>query len=281
MSAPTPPPPSAGSEPADPATVPAGSCELAKLTWPEARRRFHDRLVAILPIGATEPHGPHLPLDTDVTIARAQSVRAAERLREEGVEALVLPPLAYGLTHYTDGFEGRVTLRPGTLWNLLEDVVESLQEQGVRRVVFSNAHLEPEHVKVLRGVAVDYPEVTARTAQVIHPDNTRRRWAGTLGEEFASGDCHAGRYESSIVLAADGGAVREEERAALPPVEIDLIEKMKAGVRSFRDAGADQAYCGDPASATAEEGAELVERLATMIVESVRESWPELFPSPS
>ena len=99
--------------------------ELAKLTWQEARERFHARSVALLPIGATEPHGPHLPLDTDVTIARAQSLRAAERLGEEGVAALVLPPLSYGLTHYTDGFEGRVTLRPGTLWNLLEDVVES------------------------------------------------------------------------------------------------------------------------------------------------------------
>lgn len=251
--------------------------ELGKRTWPEAGELLGPETVAILPIGATEPHGPHLPLDTDVTIAQAQSRRAAERLAELGVRAVVLPPLAYGLTRFTEGFAGRITLRPGTLWTLLEDVVTSLQEGGVRRVVFSNAHLEPEHVQVLRGVAGDYAGGNPREAHVVFADNTRRRWAGTLGEEFQSGDCHAGRYESSIVLAADPDSVREAERAALPPHPIDLIAKMRAGAASFRQAGADQAYCGDPAAASAEEGRDLIERLASMIVESVREAWPELF----
>lgn len=250
--------------------------DLAKLTWPQARALFHDRTVAIVPIGATEPHGPHLPLDTDVTIALAQSRRAAELLEQDGIDAVVLPPVAYGLTHYTEGFEGRVSLRPGTLWALLEDLVQSLEEQGVRRVVFSNAHLEPAHVQILRGVAGDRPERTRTQAHVVFADNTRRRWAGTLGDEFASGDCHAGRYESSIVLAADPDAVVEDERTVLPPVRIDLVEKMRAGVTSFLAAGASRAYCGDPAAASAAEGRDLVERLATMLVTSVHESWPDL-----
>lgn len=250
--------------------------ELAKRTWPEARGLFGADLVAILPIGATEPHGPHLPLDTDVTIALAQSRRAVELLETKGVRATVLPPLAYGLTRFTDGFEGWISLRPGTLWALLEDVIESLEDQGVRRIVFSNAHLEPEHVKILRGVAADYPELGDARAQVLFPDNTRRRWAETLGEEFASGDCHAGRYESSIVMAADGAAVREDERGRLPQVRIDLIEKMRAGARSFVEAGAARAYCGDPAGASAAEGRALIEALAHMIAESVEETWPDL-----
>jgi len=251
--------------------------ELGKRTWPEARELFGPDLVAILPIGATEPHGPHLPLDTDVTIAVAQARRAIELLEEAGVRAVLLPPIAYGLTHFTDGFEGRVSLRPGTLWALLEDVVHSLEEQGVRRIVFANAHLEPAHVKVLRGVAADQAERTEQSAQVVFADNTRRRWAETLGEEFRSGDCHAGRYESSIVLAADPASVREDERAGLAPVAIDLIEKMRAGARSFVQAGATEAYCGDPASASAEEGRERIDALARMIVQSAREAWPDLF----
>jgi len=251
--------------------------ELGKLTWPEARALFHDRLVAVLPVGATEPHGPHLPLDTDVTIAEAQSRRACERLAALGVATVLLPPLAYGLTHFTDGFAGRVSLRPGTLWALLEDVVASLEEQGLRRIVFSNGHLEPAHVAVLRGVAGDAAVLTAHKAQVLFPDNTRRRWAATLGEEFQSGDCHAGRYESSIVLAADREAVRADAMAALAPVAIDLLGRMKAGAKTFVQAGASEAYCGDPARASADEGRDLIERLASMIVESVRETWPELF----
>ena len=257
--------------------------DLAKLTWQEAAEWLSADTVALLPVGSTEPHGPHLPLDTDVTIARAQTLRAVERLGEAGVRSLALPPIAYGVTNFTDGFAGRVTIQPGTLWSLIEDVVESLEQQGVRQVVLVNGHLEPAHVKVLRGLAADRPERTESSApggaraQVIVADVSRRRWAQTLGEEFKSGDCHAGRYESSIVLAADPEHVHEGERAGLEPVSIDLIEKMKAGARTFLEAGADAAYCGDPAAASAEEGRDLIDRLATVVVESAREAWPELF----
>jgi creatinine amidohydrolase len=250
--------------------------DLAKLTWPEAKARFTAEVVAFVPIGSTEPHGPHLPLDTDVTIALAQTRAAAAELERAGVHTLVLPAVPYGVTYYTDGFEGRVTLRTGTLWAVLEDLVMSLEEQGLRRIVFSNGHLEPEHVKVLRGVTLDHAVRTQEKAQVLFPDNTRRRWAETLGEEFKSGDCHAGRYETSLVLASDPASVRVEA-GKLAPVAIDLLAKMKAGVRCFADAGASQAYCGDPAAATVEEGRERVQALARMLVESVREAWPELF----
>lgn len=253
--------------------------ELAKLTWPEARALFHAGTVAFLPVGSTEPHGPHLPLDVDVTIARAQAWRAAERLGELDVPTLLLPAVPFGVTFFTDGFEGRVNIHPGTLWAVLEDVVASLSEQGLRRVVLCNGHLEGAHVKVLRGLALDHAERDPLKAQLLFPDNTRRRWAGTLGEEFASGDCHAGRYETSIVLAADADSVREAARAALPPVEVGLIERMRAGAKSFREIGAHEAYCGDPASASATEGRALIDGLATMVVETCREAWPELFPA--
>jgi creatinine amidohydrolase len=251
--------------------------ELAKRTWVEARKLFDEKLVCIQPIGSTEPHGPHLPLDTDVTIAVAQSKAAVARLDELGVRACLLPPIAYGLTRFTDGFEGTISLRPGTLWAMLEDVVESLSDQGVRRLVLSNGHLEPEHVKVLRGVAKDYPAITRDEAQVVFPDNTRRRWAETLSAEFQSGDCHAGSYETGIIMAADPDAVRDEARRELPALELGLIEKMKGGAKSFVQAGAVEAYCGDPAAASAEEGRRQIQLLGEMIVGTVREAWPELF----
>lgn len=251
--------------------------ELGKLTCEEARAFFGPRSIALLPIGSTEPHGPHLPLDTDVTIALAQARRAAARLGELGVPAFVLPPIAYGITRFTEGFAGRVTLRPGTLWALVEDIVLSLQQEGVLQIALVNGHLEPEHVQVLRGLALDHPERGKGRAQLLFPDNTRRRWAATLGDEFAGGDCHAGRYESSLVLAADPGAVREELRRSLPPHAVGLVEKMKSGARSFLEVGATRAYCGDPAAASAEEGERLVEQLAEVVVRTAREAWPELF----
>ncbi|MHC4376930.1 MAG: creatininase family protein [Planctomycetota bacterium] len=256
---------------------PSAGLELAKLTWPEARARFTDRLVAVVPTGATEPHGPHLPLDVDVTISSAQAKRTAELLTEQGVDALVLPPVAYGVTFFTDGFEGRVTLRPGTFWALLEDLVESLSEQGVRQVLFCNAHLETGQIKVLRGIAKDYAEPRQGKATVRLVDITRRRYVERLGEEFQSGDCHAGRYETSIVMAADPEGVREAERLALPKKDVELVAKMQAGARSFREVGADQAYCGAPAEASGPEGDELIEALAGIGLDIAREAWPQLF----
>ena len=250
--------------------------DLAKRTWPEAAELFTAEAVAILPVGSTEPHGPHLPLDTDVTIALAQARRAAERLAEHGLHALVLPPLAYGVTNFTDGFAGRLSIQPGTLWALLEDLVLGLEQQGVRRIVFANGHLEPAHVAVLRGVALDHAAGAGDAARVVHVDVTRRRLAQQLGEAFLKGD-HAGRYETSLVLAADPGAVREEVRAGLAPVEVDLVGAIAGGALHFRDIGITQAYCGDPARASEQEGREALETLAGQIEEAVHEAWPELF----
>jgi creatinine amidohydrolase len=250
--------------------------ELAKMTWPEAAAVLRAGAVVIVPVGCTEPHGPHLPLDTDVTIALAQSRRAAELLAEEGVAAVLTPPVNYGVTNFADGFAGRLSVQPATLWSILEDLVESLQQQGVRRVVLSNGHLEPEHVAVLRGVCLDHAALGAEKAQVVFADNTRRKWAAQLGADFLRGD-HAGCYETSIALAADRDAVRDEVRANLPAVDIDLVGAIQAGGKGFKQIGAAQAYCGDPARATAEQGRELVETLARMVCGCVRETWPELF----
>ena len=257
--------------------IPEHMSELAKQTWPEAQELLGPNTVALVPIGSTEPHGPHLPLDTDVTIAMAQTRRASTLLEAKGVRTVVLPAVPYGVTHWTHGFAGTITLRPGTLWSLLEDIIESLEEAGVRHVVFSNGHLEPGHIEVLRGLPLDYQEQKKGSAQVIFPDNTRRRWAQTLGEEFKGGDCHAGRYESSIILKADPDSVREEERVALEPVSIGLLERIRAGAKSFKECGADQAYCGAPAEASAAEGEAHIEQLANMIVTSIEEAWPALF----
>jgi creatinine amidohydrolase len=250
--------------------------DLAKLTYPEAAGALGRDTVAIVPVGCTEPHGPHLPLDTDVTIALAQSRRAAELLADARVHAVVLPALAYGVTNFTDGFAGRITIQPATLWSLLEDIVEALEQQGVRRVVFSNGHLEPAHVAVLRGVALDHERQSELDAQVLFVDVTRRRHASALGEAFQKGD-HAGRYETGLALALDREHVREDVRRSLEPVQVDLIGAIKGGALHFADIGVSRAYCGDPARATAEEGRAAVETLARIVFDSVKETWPELF----
>jgi creatinine amidohydrolase len=78
-------------------------------------------------------------------------------------------------------------------------------------------------------------------------------------------------------MHADPGAVREDQRRALPQVKVGLIEGFAAGKQNFRQLGADQAYCGAPAEASAAEGAAQLEALAAIVLDALRETWPELF----
>src|ERR1044071_3328008 len=99
------------------------------LTWKEAQAHLKAGLVAILPVGSTEAHGPHLPLATDVIISEEMSRRAAEKLTAQGVETLVLPPLAYSVTDFSADFSGTISIRKATATALIRDICLSLYHQ--------------------------------------------------------------------------------------------------------------------------------------------------------
>ena len=92
------------------------------LTWKEARETLKRGVVAILPIGSTEAHGPHLPLATDVIISEEMSRRAAEKLSARGIEALVLPPVSYSVTDFSSDFAGTISIKRETAAAVIERV---------------------------------------------------------------------------------------------------------------------------------------------------------------
>ena len=83
--------------------------ELAELTWEDVRDLDRSRTVALLPVGAVEAHGPHLPLGTDGLIAVAMARAAAARLEGRGIAALLLPPLEYSAAPFGAGFAGTLS----------------------------------------------------------------------------------------------------------------------------------------------------------------------------
>jgi creatinine amidohydrolase len=238
-------------------------------TWPEARDRLAAGCIALLPVGATDPHGPHLPISTDVVIASEMARRAAARLAARGLDCLILPAVAYSVADWTSGFAGRISLSPGTARALLTEVLTGAHRAGARRVAVANAHLEPAHIGVLREAVSEAGRECGR--EPVFPDVTRRAVAARLGAAFQSGD-HAGGYETSLLMAAAPGLVRESERRGLPKVEDSLVARIQAGAKSFAEAGMTHAYTGDPASATAEEGDRLFGILAEILDEAVAAS---------
>jgi creatinine amidohydrolase len=238
------------------------------MTWEEARDAAGPGSVAVLPVGAIEAHGPHLPLDTDVIIAQAMARSGAVRLQVRGSRVAVLPPLAYTAAAFAQSFPGTVSLRPETVTATVVDIGGSLTRHGFGVLAIANAHLDPAHLSSLEaavnavrrdfGLAVAFPNLAAKP------------WALRLSEEFKSGACHAGQFETSIVLAERPELVRDEIRAGLAPNPASLSQAIRDGKGSFEEAGGPRAYFGFPAQATAEEGRETVEILGAILDEAVQ-----------
>jgi creatinine amidohydrolase len=231
--------------------VPSNTVLLGDLAYPALEGRAG--AVHLLPLGATEPHGPHAPLSTDTLISVGISRRAAERLRGE-IDVLVLPEIPYGVTRYGADFPGALSIGEETLRSLVTEVCS-----GLERVVLVNSHLEPEQVRTLRALGLPLLDVT------------RRASAERLTDEFRAGAGHAGRYETSLVLAERPELVDQEQMRTLDAKMIDMPEAIRSGKTSFVAMGMDQAYAGAPAEATAEEGEQTFQALAEMLVELIRE----------
>ncbi|MDX1492655.1 MAG: creatininase family protein [Longimicrobiales bacterium] len=237
----------------------------AEMTWEEVRDATGGETVAILPVGAVEAHGPHLPLGTDVVIAEAMARACAQRLSREGRTALILPPVWYTAAAFADNFPGTVTVAPDTVRDLVIQIAISLQEHGITTVAIANAHLDPAHLDALRAAARQAPD----GARIVFVDLTRRRVAERLTDEFRTGACHAGRFEGSVVLAEAPELFRREVAAGLEPNPSSLSTAIQEGRSSFEEAGGPRAYFGWPADATADEGRETVETLGELLTEAV------------
>ncbi|MEJ2539400.1 MAG: creatininase family protein [Gemmatimonadota bacterium] len=238
------------------------------MTWEEVRDLERERTVAILPVGAVEAHGPHLPLGTDVIIARAMARAGAAVLAESGWGAVLLPPIWYSAAPFAREFPGTVGVGPDTLTLLVGEIAASLRRQEFAALALANAHLDPEHLASLERVVEESAE---GDLPVVAPNLARGRHARRLTREFQSGACHAGRFEGSVILAEAPALVRTEVARGLAPNPASLSEAIAAGHGTFHEAGGPRAYFGWPAEATAVEGRETVAELGRILAEAVLE----------
>ena len=212
--------------------------DLGRSTWPDVPEGGATLLV---PLGATEQHGPHLPIDTDTRIATAWCRAAAER--RDGV--VVAPALPYGSSGEHDAFPG--TLSIGT--EVLTAVVVELVRSAIPphdRVVLVNGH-GGNHSAVT--AAVEVARAEGRAVDAVWPR--------------LPGDAHAGRTETSLMLAIDADSVRLDLAApgTTTPIRDLMDDLVRDGVRPHAPTG----VLGDPTGASAEEG----ERLLGLLVEQL------------
>jgi creatinine amidohydrolase len=185
---------------------------LGEMTNPEVEAFLQTHQTILVPTGATEQHGPHAPLLTDVLIPQEVARRAAPRLG-----ALVAPPINYALSYPHVGFPGLVHIRIPTFMALIEDLCASFAKIGFRRIIFLNGHYDNTY-------AIAY--ACANAAERL-PADTRafplNYWDGMTPEETAEffdmkTGLHANAAETSAVLAINPSLVdMDRANAEFPP----------------------------------------------------------------
>ncbi len=243
---------------------------LGQRTWQDARTLAREDRLVIVPVGSTEAHGPHMPLDTDT-----HQADTVARLLAERVGAVVAPALPYGYAEMWMGFPGTISLSPETFQSVLAEVCGSLVRGGFRRVMILNGHRP-------NGTAVD---VAARRVIDEHGAtqpvqiSALSYWEPSAAELHAlrrspvGGMGHACELETSFQLAQRPHLVHMErlEGVHTPLVGWDLVAPVEPS-RTYEawpaaDSGA--AVFGEPRAAAAESGRAFLEAIVAGLVRMV------------
>lgn len=233
-----------------------------RLSWEQIGALDRQRCIPILPVGAVEAHGPHLPLCTDDIISEAMAESACEQLQKRGLQGVILPTWSFNPAAFAGEFPGTFSFSPGLTEMMFRELAQALRNQGWPLLAIANSHFDPTHLDSLKRALRDLPLAVA------FPDLTRGKNARRLTAEFQSGACHAGQYETSIVLARRPEFVRDYN---LPEVPQSLVEAMLQGKSTFGEAGGPQAYFGTPAQASPDEGHQTIRELGLILTESILE----------
>lgn len=252
--------------------------KLENLTHPEVQKL--DVRVVLLPIGSTEPHANHLPYCTDTLTTDIMAARVAAKANEKGAKVLVLPTMPYGVNSNQVPNPYAQSIRPATLMQFVKDVIDTLERQGVRKVVILNGHGGNTTTlgSTLRELFASNRRVFVAMVETSTP------YADQLHNIIQTGGDHSSEEETSVALALFPDRVRMDKAVKARDSELKL-NSMKAPYIAFMrpwNYVSDNTGLGDPAKATAEKGRKLVnifmDRISTFLKELSDAELTERFP---
>ena len=232
------------------------------------------RVIAVLPVGATEQHGPHLPIWTDCCINEGVLSRTLDLLPAD-LQVTALPMISIGKSSEHTAFPGTLTLTTETLIRVLMEIGESVERSGVRKLVLFNSHggqpqildIVARDLRVRFGMLV----VAVNAGRLLESD-------GLFSESEMKHGIHAGAKETSLMLHLRPDSVRREKSRRFET----LSEEMEAHYRFLSPEGRvgfgwqvqdlnPAGVCGDATDADAERGRKMVEEMAGNFVEVLKE----------
>ena len=245
-----------------------GSPLLGELTWPEAKKRFEEVDVALLPVGSIEQHGPHLPLDSDAFDAAYLALKVAEACTDP--KPLVLPLIPYGVSYHHEDFSGTITVSPDTLSQLVYEIGMSAARNGITKLVIINGHggNSPALHFAAQMVNRDAHIFTCvDTGETSDPD------IDALAE--TPNDVHAGEIETSTSLAVRPELVKlKSARKFIPQFSsryLNFTSKRRVDWYAHIAKISSTGVLGDPTKATAEKGKRMWDYMIKHLVELVED----------
>lgn len=247
------------------------------LTWAEVNEAVRRQPVVLIPVGAIEQHGPHLPIDMD-NLAVETICEAAAQRRPDLV--LCMPPIHYGFNEHNMDFPGTISVEAEHFVHYCTDVGKSLGHQGFQRVIFVNGHGSNAHLLELVARLVTL-QSAAKCASLSYWDLTKDAFDRVRESEYPGGTSHACEYETSIYLHVRPTGVRMD--FATPGIRKkakyfyeDLMGGSPVKFTDWRSTQTKTGIGGDPTLATAEKGKVIVEAAIAGIID-VAEDFRSLY----
>ncbi|MBN1827280.1 MAG: creatininase family protein [Candidatus Eisenbacteria bacterium] len=241
---------------------------LGELTWPEARDRFREMDLALLPVGAIEQHGPHLPLDTDAFDADYLAKEVARRCGDP--KPVVLPLIPYGVSYHHNDFSGTVSIGNETLSRLVYEIGMSVAANGVTKLLVINGH--GGNAPALNFAA----QMINRDARIfVGVDSGETSDVDLDAMTETPNDVHAGEVETSTSLANRPELVRMELAEKLVPRfssrYLNFTSKRGVSWYAFTHRISPSGVMGDPTVASAEKGRKMWDVMIANLVELVED----------
>jgi creatinine amidohydrolase/Fe(II)-dependent formamide hydrolase-like protein len=239
---------------------------LAELTWPEAERRLAEVDIALLPVGAIEQHGPHLPLDTDAWDADYMCREVARRC--QAPRPLVLPPVPYGVSYHHQDFPGTISVAPDTLARMVYEIGMSVASNGITKLIIVNGH--GGNMPTLQYAA----QMINRDAHIFTcVDSGETSDADVARLATTRADVHAGEIETSTSLATRPELVDVTRLKKFVPKfssrYLDFASEHGVEWYAHTSRISETGVLGDPTLASVEKGREMWEVMISHLTEFV------------
>ncbi|OBZ19012.1 creatininase [Bacillus sp. FJAT-27264] len=243
---------------------------LPRLTSKQIKELPKNKSLVILPIGAVEQHGPHLPIMTDSLIGEATLTQTLEKV-DEGQQVWMLPPVSYGKSNEHFGLPGTISLSASTLQGVVMDIAESLHQSGFPKLLLFNSH--GGNVDLLNMVAREIRLRFGMTVFYLSPSSLGGAEDLLTPEELEYG-IHGGDYETSIVMSVKPDWVQEEFLVSeFPNVSHLKFLTLEGKIRfAWRMEDISRSgISGDATKATAAKGAIIQERVTDVLAAALVE----------